>query len=152
MIGNWELGLSTISHAPLAPCHLLFAMSLLTRSLKYIAIAAGLGALAFLVILFTNRLAEQRQILVEAERVRAQMESLRATDAFLDEQIAYATSDAAVEEWAYQEAHWVREGDHPIVPIAPTESTPVPPPVPTPEPVVYAPWQIWWALFFDELP
>ena len=127
-------------------------MSLLTRSLKYIAIAAGLGLLAFLVILFTNRLAEQRQILVEAERIRSRMESLKATDASLDAQIAYATSDAAVEEWAYQEAHWVREGDYPIVPIAPSEGTPVPPPVPAPESVVYAPWQIWWALFFDELP
>ena len=127
-------------------------MKMLSQSLKYIAAAIGVGILMFWAISFTNQIAEQRQILAEAERVRAQVESLHATETRLDAQIAYATSDAAVEAWAYQEARWVREGDYPIVPIAQAEGTPTPPTAAAPEPVIYAPWQIWLALFFDELP
>jgi cell division protein FtsB len=127
-------------------------MNMLGRSVKYIAVLAGLFALAFLVIIFNNRIAEQRQLVAQAERIRTDLDALQATDAYLDAQIAYVTSDAAVEEWAYQEARWVREGDQPIVPISPSESTPVAIPVVTPESKIYANWQVWWALFFDELP
>ncbi len=127
-------------------------MNMLGRSVKYIAVLGGLIALAFLVIVFNNRIAEQRQLVAQAEKIRDELEALRATDAYLDSQIAYATSDAAVEEWAYQEARWIREGDQPIVPISPSESTPVAIPVVTSEPVTYTNWQVWWALFFDDLP
>jgi cell division protein FtsB len=115
-------------------------------------IGAVLFGLAFLVIIFNNRIAEQRQLVVQAEKLETDLDSMQATEARLIEQIAYATSDAAVEEWAYQEARMIREGDQPIVPISPSESTPVEAPPPAPEPVVYTTWQIWWALFFDELP
>jgi cell division protein FtsB len=127
-------------------------MNMLGRSIKYIAVLGGLFTLAFLVIVFNNRIAEQRQLVVQAEKIQTELEALQATDAYLDAQITYATSDAAVEEWAYQEARWVREGDQPIVPISPSESTPAAIPAVTPEPVLYANWQIWWALFFDDLP
>ena len=125
---------------------------MLGRSIKYIAVLGGLFILAFLVIVFNNRIAEQRQLIAQSEEIRNELDALRATDAYLDAKISYATSDAAVEEWAYQEARWVREGDQPIVPISPSESTPATIPVVTPEPVLYANWQIWWALFFDDLP
>jgi cell division protein FtsB len=124
-------------------------MDTIGRSLKYIAIVAGLVVMALLVIGFNNRMAEQRQLVAQAQKIRGELEALRQTDAYLDAQLAYANSDAAVEEWAYEEAHWVRPGDKSIVPISPSESTPVVPPVVTPEPVEYTNWQIWWALFFD---
>lgn len=127
-------------------------MSMLGRSVKYIAVLGGLVALAFLVIVFNNRIAEQRQLVAQAEEIQIELEALQATNAYLDAQIAYATSDAAVEEWAYQEARWIREGDQPIVPVSPSESTPATIFVETPEPVLYANWQIWWTLFFDDLP
>lgn len=107
---------------------------------------------SLLVIVFNSRMAEQRELAAEAERLAGEIAVLRVTEVFLDAQIAYATSDAAVEAWAYEEARWVREGDQPVVPISPESGTPVAPVTPTPEPVVYAPWQIWWALFFGELP
>jgi hypothetical protein len=111
-----------------------------------------LAVLGFLVIIFNNRMAEQRQLAAQAEEISANLENLRQTDAYLDVQITYAASDAAVEEWAYQEARWAREGDHPIVPVSPSDSTPVPPPVEVVEPTVYRSWQIWWVLFFDSPP
>ncbi len=127
-------------------------METIGRSFKYIAIAMGLAVLAFLVIVFNNRMAEQRQLVTRAEEIRTELEGLRQTEAHLDAQIAYATSDAAVEEWAYEEARWVREGDQPVVPVSPSESTPIAPQAESTEVVVYANWQVWWALFFDGEP
>ena len=120
------------------------------QSAKYIVVLAGLALLAFLVIIFNNRMAEQRQLVAQSEEIQAELDALRLTDANLDAQLAYATSDAAVEEWAYQEARWVRDGDQPIVPISPTERTPTAPSEDPPEAVTYTNWQVWWALFFDD--
>jgi cell division protein FtsB len=126
-------------------------MNMIGQSAKYIVVLAGLVFLAFLVIIFNNRMAEQRQLAAQAEDIRAELNALQLTDANLDAQIAYATSDLAVREWAYQEARWVREGDQPIVPVSPSKATPVLPP--TEEEVeqqVFNNWDVWWALFFDD--
>ena len=121
------------------------------QSAKYIVVLAGLALLAFLVIIFNNRMAEQRQLVAQAEIFQAELDALRLTEANLDAQIAYATSDLAVREWAYQEARWVRPGDQPIVPVSPSEATPVAPPTEAQqETLSYSTWQVWWALFFDE--
>jgi hypothetical protein len=125
-------------------------MESMVRSFKYIAVVAGLVIFAFLVITFNSRIAEQRELVAQSEIIRAKRDALRLTDANLDAQLAYATSDAAVEEWAYEEARWVRADDQPIVPVSPSESTPIAPPIEASEPVVYENWQVWWALFFDE--
>jgi cell division protein FtsB len=126
-------------------------MNMIGQSAKYIVVLGGLILLGFLVIIFNNRMAEQRQLVAKAESVRAELEALQLTDANLDAQIAYATSDLAVEEWAYQEARWVREGDFPIVPISVETPTPAAlPSIDPPQPLTYHNWQIWWALFFDE--
>ncbi len=124
-------------------------METIGRNVKYIAILAGLAVLAFLVIVFNNRMAEQRQLVAQAEVIRAKRDALKLTEANLDAKIAYATSDAAVEEWSYEEARWVRPGDQPVVPISPAESTPIAPQVEASDPIIYANWQVWWALFFD---
>jgi cell division protein FtsB len=124
-------------------------METIGRSIKYVVVVAGLIFFAFLVISFNSRIAEQRELVAQAEIIEAKRDALRLTDANLDAQIAYATSDVAVENWAYEEARWVRDGDQPIVPVSPAESTPIAPPMETLEPVVYENWQVWWALFFD---
>jgi cell division protein FtsB len=126
-------------------------MNMIGQSAKYIVVLGGLILLGFLVIVFNNRMAEQRQLVSQAEEIQAELHALRQTDAYLDAQIAYATSDAAVEEWAYQEARWVREGDHPVVPVSPSKNTPVAPSADVPEPITYTNWQVWWALFFDDV-
>lgn len=127
-------------------------MNMIGQSVKYIVVLGGLILLAFLVIIFNNRMAEQRQLVAQSEIIHAELESLQLTDANLDAQIAYATSDLAVEEWAYQEARWVRAGDFPVVPVSPSTPTPAAfPSTDLPEPLIYSNWQVWWALFFDDV-
>ena len=71
------------------------------------------------------------------------------TQVALVTQVAYATSDSAVEQWAYDNK-WVRVGEHPVIivtggkrhthscvcPIRYTDGRPHPN------------WRIWWELFF----
>ena len=118
-------------------------------SLKYAAIIIGVVVLAYLVLAFNNRVVDLRHLAVQKELIAAELEGLEGTRASLETQIAYATSDAAVIDWAYEEGNTVQDGDHPVVPLSPAESTPVP----TPTPVVTRPtvsnWQMWWLLFVD---
>jgi hypothetical protein len=77
---------------------------------------------------------------------------LQQTQASLQTQIAYATSEKAVADWAYAEGHMIRPGDNPVVPVAPGAVTPAP----TPARVVVRPvvenWQMWLWLFVDVPP
>ena len=86
----------------------------------------GVGILVLLVLGFNNRIATLRRLEDEAEDVSAQVALLEGTDAVLVTQIAFATSDDAVEEWAYEESRMIREGDHPVAPISPHDATPEP--------------------------
>jgi cell division protein FtsB len=111
------------------------------------------GALIILILMmmeFNTRLGEMLRLNDEKAQVGAQLTQLVATQQNLQKQIAYATSDVAVQEWARQEGHLALPGDIPIVPIAPVNSTATPQvaPVPTAQPVDN--WQVWNALFFGK--
>ncbi len=113
-------------------------------------IVATLGMLILLIIRFNSRITEMRQLDLEAEKVKVEVTMLRQTQMVLQTQIAYATSDAAVEAWAYEEAKMKREGDQLVVPLSPEKSTPLPSKV---EIAIVEPvenWQVWQALFFEE--
>jgi hypothetical protein len=116
---------------------------------KYALLIIGLTVLAMLVMDFNNRMAELRRLESQEKKVVVQITHLVQTHAALETQIAYATSDVAVYEWAYQDGHWVREGDVRVVPLSPGDSTPVPtvPPPPTPTPP--SNWEVWLSLFLD---
>jgi len=105
-------------------------------------------ALFFLVMDFNNRVSELLRLNADRDAIATRVANLQATEQGLKDQIFYATSDRAVEEWARSQGHMVREGDVPIVPIAPKNITPEPKitPQPTPQPVQN--WQVWEALFF----
>ena len=113
-------------------------------------IIAAIGVLTFLVVGFNSRMTELRRLSAQKERVAAEYDELKHTELNLDAAIAYATSDEAVEEWAYEDAHKKQAGDNLIV-LLPSE-------VSTPEPVLMLEdvqsdvknWQVWVALFFDE--
>ena len=119
------------------------------RSLRLLMIVVGLAVLAWLIIDFNSRMAELRRLSADKEQVSAQVTSLVGTQGSLQTQIAYATSENAVKEWAYQEGHWVQPGDNLVIPISPYESTPAPSPVPVVAPKVISNWQLWLALFVD---
>jgi uncharacterized protein (DUF58 family) len=110
-------------------------------------LVVGISVLAVLVMDFNSRMAELRRLTAEREIVRERMEGLERTQAALQTQIVYATSEAAVNRWAYEDGHMVRPGDNPVVPVAPSNVTPAPTPTPAVTPVAVSNWQRWLSLF-----
>lgn len=119
-------------------------------SWKYAIIIIGVIFLTYLVMDFNNRMVNLRNLSEQRDRVAAQVTSLVKTRSSLETQIVYATSEAAVIEWAYEEGRMVRPGDNPVIPLAPDQSTPAP----TPRPIITQPamenWQVWMLLFVDK--
>jgi hypothetical protein len=126
-------------------------MKRLNRNSRYFILIVGVGIMVLLVLGFNKRIVDLRRLEEEANEVSTDVDRLERTYAVMETQIAYATSAAAVEEWAYEEARMIREGDHLIAPISPQESTPVPEFLAVPEIQTTENWQIWKALFFDSL-
>jgi hypothetical protein len=118
-------------------------------SWKYAIIITGVVVLAYLVMAFNARVVNLRHLSAQKDRVSAQKENVEATISGLETQIAHATSDAAVVEWAYGDGNMVREGDHPVVPLAAVKSTPVPTPTPLVTQRTASNWEMWWWLFID---
>ncbi len=109
------------------------------------------AVVVFLLVMDLNtRLSELFRLTHERNLAQTQVSRLEQTMAALNAQLEYAKSDKAVEEWAYQEGHMVREGEKLIIPVAPPGATPMPILEPTPTPRVVQNWEIWWALFFGE--
>ena len=124
-------------------------MQNLSRNSKYFILVVGIGVLVLLGVGLKTRVTLLSQLSEEREAVNTQIAALEATREILQTEIAYATSDAAVEEWAYTEARMVRDGDNLIVPISPYEITPTPSANLTTSPEPKENWEIWKALFFD---
>ena len=118
-------------------------------SWKAAALIAGLLVIAYLMMNFNSRIAEMRRLTVQRESVAARLEGLEETRTALTTQIAEATAEGAVIEWAYQEGSMVRPGDNPVVPLAPQGSTPVPTPAPVLQRPLVKSWQMWLWLFTD---
>jgi cell division protein FtsB len=114
---------------------------------RYALLVLGLALLAVMVMDFNRRTADLRRLTTEKEAVGAQVTSLVETQDALKEQVAYATSDAAVMEWAYQDGHMARAGDVPVIPVPADQVTPVPTPTPTPTQVQMSNWEKWLILF-----
>lgn len=92
-----------------------------------------------------TKLRGQEKVLIE------EYANLQATQSALETQIAYANSDAAVEEWAREEGSMVQSGDVPIVLLPGSSESLQPTPIPAPEVVDRVErWEIWWELFFGD--
>jgi hypothetical protein len=116
---------------------------------KYAAFLTVLVISALMIMDFNNRFSEYRRLSSQRDSVSAQVTSLAQTESTLKTQIAYATSPAGVMQWAYEDGHWVRQGDNLVVPISPGGSTPVPKPTPVATAAPLANWQLWLTLFVD---
>ena len=119
---------------------------------KTIFLLGFLLVLIVWMIIFGSRISDLNRLTNEFEQAQETTVALTATTRALATEMARADSDAAVEEWAYENRRWIREGDHRIA-VVPVEGTPV---VPTLIPTVTQQpqnlFRVWWDLFFNTKP
>jgi hypothetical protein len=116
---------------------------------KYALLVIGLVVLTLLVMDFNNRMAELRRLSDKREDVAIEATDLMHTQVYLKTQIAYATSESAVNEWAYEEGHLVREGENLVIPLEYPGFTPKVTIIPTSIPEPESNLQIWFSLFLE---
>ena len=116
---------------------------------KYALLVIGVIVLALLVMDFNNRMAELSRLRDKKDEVAAEATQLVNTQVQLETQIAFATSQGAVEEWAYEEGHMVREGENLVIPLEYPGFTPQVTLIPTATPEAKSNLQIWYSLFLE---
>jgi cell division protein FtsB len=120
-------------------------------TLLQILALVGLGVGLLIAFNLNRQLAESQRLRDAADQAATEAAQLRAENAALQTQVAYATTDAAVIEWAHENGKLVQPGEVLVVPVIPTAApTPVPPPAAQPPPP--PPWTLWWNLFFETPP
>lgn len=119
-------------------------------NLKKIALIAGVVILFFLVMDLNSRLNELSRLTEQRNDAATAVAKLEGTLQVLQTQQAYAGSQGAVEEWAYNEGHMVRPGEQLVIPISPPGTTPEPVFVPTPTVEPVENWEIWLALILGD--
>jgi hypothetical protein len=117
---------------------------------KRVLLIAGVLAVVLLMSDFSSRYGELRRLGVQKSTVSALVTHLASTAQVVNVEKAFATSAAAVEAWAREDAHMIKPGDVPIEPIAAAQSTPEPEQVTAPTPESVPNWQVWYTLFFDQ--
>jgi hypothetical protein len=125
-------------------------MSNFPLNLRRVFIAAGILILMFMVMDFNTRLENLNHLNNQREVVREQATQAVLTEAAMRTEVAYATSEQAVEDWARSEGHYEKPGDQPVVPLGQPGSEPVISSTPTPIPTPMPNWLIWQKLFFGE--
>jgi hypothetical protein len=113
-----------------------------------ILMLVGLVIAVVLLIDFNRRMEELNRLNTKLELVRAEGTDVVQTREALLTKVAIATSDDAVEIWAYQNG-WVRTGEHPLTLVSgggAAEETPAPQVITPTESLPN--WRIWWELFF----
>jgi hypothetical protein len=123
-------------------------MSNFPINLRRVAVMIGILALVFVVLEFNRRLEELNMLNRQNQLVQAQATQAIQTQLALQTQVAYSGSDAAVEEWARTDGHYIKDGDLPVVPLGQPGAPPIEVNTPTPVPTKPSNWQVWWDLFF----
>ena len=119
-------------------------------NVRRVAVMLGILALVFIVLEFNRRLEELNMLNGQKQLVQAQATQAIQTQLALQTQVGYAGSNAAVEEWARTDGHYIKDGDLPVVPLGQPGDPPMEAGTPTPIPTQPARWQVWWELFFGE--
>ncbi|MDP1713275.1 MAG: hypothetical protein Q8L41_00895 [Anaerolineales bacterium] len=119
-------------------------------SFRRVAIFAGIFVLILFLIEFNSRLEELNRLNNQRDQVRLLATQAMQTQMALQTQVAYAGSIAAVDEWARTEGHYLKDGDHPVIPVEQPGSQPVIVNTPVPTPTPMQNWEIWWDLFFND--
>ncbi|NLB71830.1 MAG: hypothetical protein GX797_07495 [Chloroflexi bacterium] len=104
--------------------------------------------LVFLMMDFNNRMTTMIRLNNEEAGLQTRIAELEATQVKLEDQIAYATSEIALEEWARESNRMIEEGDHPIILLQPGDYKPQPTHTAQPETVTRSRLDIWKELLF----
>jgi hypothetical protein len=125
-------------------------MSNIPLPVRRVAAIIGILMLVFIVLEF-NRRVEQLNTL-DGQYALMQMQATQElqTQSALNTQVAYAGSNAAVEQWARVDGHYVQDGDLPVVPIAQPGVAPIEASTPVPTPTPMQKWEVWYQLFFGK--
>lgn len=114
--------------------------------LKKVILGVVAVVLFFLVMDLNNRLNELSTLSAQQEKASTVIAVLQNTLSALDTQVAYANSEGAVEDWAYEEGHMTRPGENLVIPLSPPGTTLIPVEIVTTTPEPVANWQVWLAL------
>ncbi len=118
-----------------------------------VILAVGL----ILAINFSSRISVGQPLMEAYDSIQTEIVDLEREQATLIAERDYARSDAYVEEWARDDGKMIRPGEKLVIPVPSgiiVNATPTPIPqaafnAGVDEP---APWQLWWAMFFDSPP
>jgi cell division protein FtsB len=114
--------------------------------IKKVGLVIAAVILFFLVLDLNSRLNELSRLSEQENKASTVVAELQTTLDFLETQVAFANSEGAVEEWAYNEGHMARPGEKLIIPLSPAGTTPQPVFESIPIPTQVPNWQIWLAL------
>ena len=117
---------------------------------KHLIIALVIAAGFYLVMDLNSRLNALNLKHQQFNSASTEVAQLEATVNALHTQIAFATSEVAVEEWAREKGRMTLPGDVMVVPLPPEHVTPQPvvTAAATPEPMEN--WEVWRILFFGQ--
>lgn len=116
---------------------------------KQLLVIAGFVVLFFLLMDLNSRLNDLTRLNNQLAQMNTEVSGLRLTQDSIKAQIEFATSDAALNQYA-RNSGMIREGEKLIVPLP--LGTPIPDQIvtPTETPIKVQNQDIWWALFFGE--
>ncbi len=117
---------------------------------RRLIVYAVLLVLFFLLMGLSTKFSDLNQLNDQNELMSTEVAALRSTNYILVTQIAFATSEAAVEAYAREDGYMVRPGEVLIVPISPKHITPTPELLPTVTVEPLSNLEIWFQLFFSD--
>ncbi len=95
-----------------------------------------------------SRMAETRRLERDAYALQTEVVVMKTENAVLATQVAGATSEASIQDWAHEQGGMALPGEVLVVPVAPAgqQSAAEATPAPSFEPP--SNWEVWWALLF----
>ena len=112
----------------------------------------GVGVAVVIVGAFNRRWVAGQGIIESQQVLETKVALLERERGLLLTQVAYATTDAAVIEWAHAQGKQALEGEVLVVPLPGATPLPTPTSTPLPGPSVLSNWQLWGVLFFEQKP
>jgi hypothetical protein len=125
-------------------------MSNIPLPVRRVAAVIGILVLVFIVLEFNRRVEQLNTLNGQYGLMQMQATQELQTQAALNTQVAYAGSNAAVEQWARVDGHYVQDGDLPVVPLGQPGAPPIEANTPVPTPTPMQKWEVWYQLFFGK--